>query len=182
MESSVSFEELEQSSEIVYPRSSGPRVGYAFNSNMATPASYLPYPSFAEMPFMPPIIPSGGLPVPVTSIRPSKFSLSLDLTLTVALIVTSLIFDSIPRQVYLHFLLRIPSLYFSRVARIFEDAQLSLPDIKRMARATAEQWNAKESPSGPLMFLAHPDQMPLPRSLLNFRSSWEGFIDALMRE
>jgi hypothetical protein len=86
--------------------------------------------------------------------------------------------ESFPRHLYLHFLLRIPSLYFSRVARIFEDAQLSLPDIKRMTLATADEWNPKEGP----MFLAHHDQTTLPRTLLNFRSSWEGFIDSLMRE
>ncbi|KAJ6568353.1 hypothetical protein DFH09DRAFT_918081 [Mycena vulgaris] len=92
------------------------------------------------------------------------------------------LFDSLPRLLYLHLLLRIPSLYFSRVTRIFEDAQLSLPDIKRMARARAEQWNPAENHTVPSMFLMHPDQMALPRSLLVFRSSWESFIDSLMRE
>ncbi|KAJ7095490.1 hypothetical protein C8R43DRAFT_907910, partial [Mycena crocata] len=93
------------------------------------------------------------------------------------------IFDYIPRQLYLHLLLRIPSLYFSRVTRIFEDARLSLPDIKRMARARAEQWNPAENPQWPsLMFGQTPDHTALPRSLLHFRSSWENFIDSLMRE
>ncbi|KAJ6616982.1 hypothetical protein B0H10DRAFT_1346548 [Mycena sp. CBHHK59/15] len=122
--------------------------------------------------------PSEGLPVPATSKKASRLNIYLALQ-TVVLIACAFVFDSAPRRLYLHFLLRIPSLYFSRVARIFEDAQLSLPDIKRMARATADQWNTKESPT---MFLAHHDQMMLPRSLLNFRSSWEGFIDSLMRE
>ncbi|ESK93150.1 hypothetical protein Moror_1086 [Moniliophthora roreri MCA 2997] len=40
--------------------------------------------------------------------------------------------DSLPRMVYLHLLLRLPSMYFSRVARIFEDAEVSKPDIQRM--------------------------------------------------
>ncbi|KAJ7483282.1 hypothetical protein FB451DRAFT_1028896 [Mycena latifolia] len=93
------------------------------------------------------------------------------------------LFDSVPRVVYLHLLLRIPSLYFSRVTRIFEDARLSLPDIKRMARARAEQWHPSDNAAvPPSMFLKHPDQMALPRSLLNFRASWESFIDALMTE
>ncbi|KAJ7173467.1 hypothetical protein C8R46DRAFT_892782 [Mycena filopes] len=90
------------------------------------------------------------------------------------------LFDFIPRQAYLHFLLRIPSLYFSRVTRIFEDARLSLPDIKRMARAKAEQWNATNPPAFPSLTM--PDQMPLPQTLLHFRATWEGFIDSLMRE
>ncbi|KAJ6485237.1 hypothetical protein DFH09DRAFT_803884, partial [Mycena vulgaris] len=92
---------------------------------------------------------------------------------------SSVLLDSFARQLYLHFLLRIPSLYFSRVARIFEDAQFSLPEIKRMA---LDEWNSKELAKGAHMFLAHQDREQLPRSLLNFRSSWEGFIDSLMRE
>ncbi|EEB92762.1 hypothetical protein MPER_08682, partial [Moniliophthora perniciosa FA553] len=40
--------------------------------------------------------------------------------------------SSLPRVVYLHLLLRLPSMYFSRVARIFEDAEVSRPDIQRM--------------------------------------------------
>jgi hypothetical protein len=32
-----------------------------------------------------------------------------------------------PKQMYLLLLLRLPSLYFSRVARIFEEADMSLP-------------------------------------------------------
>ncbi|KAF5391240.1 hypothetical protein D9757_003010 [Collybiopsis confluens] len=43
--------------------------------------------------------------------------------------------DTLPRMVYLHLLLRIPSMYFSRVARIFEDAEVSKPDIQRMIDA-----------------------------------------------
>lgn len=43
--------------------------------------------------------------------------------------------DTLPRLIYLHLLLRIPSMYFSRVARIFEDAEVSKPDIKRMIDA-----------------------------------------------
>ncbi|KAJ7680054.1 hypothetical protein B0H17DRAFT_74584 [Mycena rosella] len=87
---------------------------------------------------------SAGLPPPAISDGRSKGYLHSDLSLGVhaALTVAFLfVFDSIPRLFYLHLLLRIPSLYFSRVTRIFEDARLSLPDIKRMARARAEQWN-----------------------------------------
>ncbi|KAF9074689.1 hypothetical protein BDP27DRAFT_1316661 [Rhodocollybia butyracea] len=43
--------------------------------------------------------------------------------------------DTLPRVIYLHLLLRIPSMYFSRVARIFEDAEVSKPDIHRMIEA-----------------------------------------------
>ncbi|KAF7371075.1 hypothetical protein MSAN_00741800 [Mycena sanguinolenta] len=138
-------------------------------------ARYPTYPSspgvFATIP-----TPANGLPPPVVSMSRKSSPLQ-----TAALAIVLVLFDFIPRQLYLHFLLRIPSLYFSRVTRIFEDARLSLPDIKRMARARPDQWN---NPSD--MFwqpsVQTPDQMPLPRSLLQFRSNWEGFIDSLMRE
>ncbi|KAJ7663872.1 hypothetical protein DFH06DRAFT_986647 [Mycena polygramma] len=92
-----------------------------------------------------------------------------------------LLFDAAPRQLYLHLLLRIPALYFSRVTRIFEDARLSLPDIKRMARAKADQWTATNNFVWQVQAMV-PDQQPLPPSLLQFRTSWESFIDSLMRE
>ncbi|KAF8164730.1 hypothetical protein B0H34DRAFT_208824 [Crassisporium funariophilum] len=44
--------------------------------------------------------------------------------------------DTLPRQIYLNFLLRLPAMYFSRVARIFEDAEVSRPDIQRMIDAS----------------------------------------------
>ncbi|KAG6910183.1 hypothetical protein DXG01_012632 [Tephrocybe rancida] len=40
--------------------------------------------------------------------------------------------DTLPREVYLNILLRLPAMYFTRVARIFEDAEVSRPDIQRM--------------------------------------------------
>lgn len=43
--------------------------------------------------------------------------------------------DTLPRQLYLNILLRLPAMYFSRVSRIFEDAEVSRPDIQRMIDA-----------------------------------------------
>ncbi|KAG6854026.1 hypothetical protein C0991_011231 [Blastosporella zonata] len=40
--------------------------------------------------------------------------------------------DTLPRELYLNILLRLPGMYFTRVARIFEDAEVSRPDIQRM--------------------------------------------------
>lgn len=40
--------------------------------------------------------------------------------------------DTVPRQVYLHILMRLPRMYFGRVARIFEDAEVSRPDVGRL--------------------------------------------------
>ncbi|KDR71033.1 hypothetical protein GALMADRAFT_801755 [Galerina marginata CBS 339.88] len=44
--------------------------------------------------------------------------------------------DVLPRELYLNLLLRLPAMYFSRVARIFEDADVSRPDIQRMISAS----------------------------------------------
>jgi hypothetical protein len=49
----------------------------------------------------------------------------------------ALFLDLLPRQVYLHLLLRLPSLYWSRVTRIFEDAEVSRGEIQRMIDAAS---------------------------------------------
>ena len=66
--------------------------------------------------------------------------------------IKSFIFDTLPRQLYLNFLLYLPALYFSRVARIFEDAEVSRPDIQRMIEALG--------PGGPGMMSTHHNGMP----------------------
>ena len=84
---------------------------------------------------------------------------------------------TLPGQLYLLFLLRLPSLYFSRVSRIFEEAQMSLPEIKKMALEMTSQGlthdfgmqMAFESPSVPLSFK-------------RLASTWECFIDSVIRE
>ncbi|KAF7309435.1 hypothetical protein MIND_00314300 [Mycena indigotica] len=124
-----------------------------------------------------------SLPLPVTQ-RPPKHNIH---TLqNVVFFAAFVFFDFVPRHAYMHFLLRIPALYFSRVARIFEDAQLTLPDIKRMARAKAAQWHMDTATAHGDMVVprttTESDDTPLPRSLLLFRASWEGFIDTLVRE
>ncbi|KAK7036130.1 hypothetical protein R3P38DRAFT_2910716 [Favolaschia claudopus] len=91
-----------------------------------------------------------------------------------------LFFVRVPRQIYLHVLLRLPSLYFSRVSRLFEDAELSLPDIRRMAVANANQW--RDNTPGALLTTWLPPDSAVPPHLLNFKYSWEGFIDSLIRE
>ncbi|KAF7343297.1 hypothetical protein MVEN_01762000 [Mycena venus] len=79
----------------------------------------------------------------------------------------------IPSQTYLFLLLRLPSLYFSRVSRLFEDANLSLPDIQRMAVINGDQFSVVSWT---------PDASDLPPRLRRFNLSWEAFIDALLRE
>ena len=111
--------------------------------------------------------------------------------------------DTLPREVYLNFLLRLPAMYFSRVARIFEDADVSRPDIQRMistsggAARTASATgavaglgvaaHASVAPAATLMHLPlpFPDEWAPPvvsPALIRFKHSWEAFIDSLLRE
>ena len=85
---------------------------------------------------------------------------------------------TLPRQIYLHLLLRLPSLYFSRVARIFEEADLTLPELKKMALETASQ----VSPNNfdPRWLEAGIDTVPPQYERL--KMTWESFIDSVMRE
>ncbi|KIJ12907.1 hypothetical protein PAXINDRAFT_170945 [Paxillus involutus ATCC 200175] len=105
------------------------------------------------------------------------------------------IVDTLPRQFYLHMLLRLPSLYFSRIARVYEDAQLSKPDLDRMIQFYSgynQQQRLRTSSPIPPGAHYHPDlALPFPEewtttnvspALVTFKHSWEAFIDSLMRE
>ncbi|KIK92789.1 hypothetical protein PAXRUDRAFT_146559 [Paxillus rubicundulus Ve08.2h10] len=103
--------------------------------------------------------------------------------------------DTLPRQIYLHMLLRLPSLYFSRIARVYEDAQLSKPDLDRMIHFYSgcnQQQRLRASSPIPPGAHYHPDlALPFPEewtttnvppALVRFKHSWEAFIDSLLRE
>ncbi|KAJ7476957.1 hypothetical protein B0H11DRAFT_2194740 [Mycena galericulata] len=114
--------------------------------------------------------------------------------------------DTLPRQVYLHLLLRLPSMYFSRVARIFEDADVSRPDIERMisvgigsdaldlyslpTASVRESLALSTRAATPIQSVVH---LPLPipdewtpalvsPALIRFKHSWEDFIGSLIKE
>ncbi|KIM41592.1 hypothetical protein M413DRAFT_27906 [Hebeloma cylindrosporum] len=90
-------------------------------------------------------------------------------------LVVRFVVKTMPREVYLHFLLRLPSLYFSRVARIFEEADLTLPEIKKMALETASR--GKEAQFDIQAFASN-----VPPQYEGLKSTWEAFIDSVMRE
>lgn len=79
-------------------------------------------------------------------------------------------------QIYWHLLLRMPSLYFSRVARIFEEAELTLPEIKKMALETATANDTHEDLHRTL------DADVTPPQYTKLKKTWEFFIDSVMRE
>ena len=84
---------------------------------------------------------------------------------------------TVPGQLYLFILLRLPSLYFSRVARIFEEANMSLPEIKKMALETASQGLTHEFE----IQMAF-ESSSVPPSFKKLTSTWEYFIDSVIRE
>ncbi|KAL1683401.1 hypothetical protein EV122DRAFT_248813 [Schizophyllum commune] len=91
----------------------------------------------------------------------------------------------IPTALYLCVLFRLPALYFSRVARVFENAELCRRDIIRMAVARATQW---EKALGGSQSYAHgyhfhePQANELSFPLLQFQTTWEQFVDNLLQE
>jgi len=79
-------------------------------------------------------------------------------------------------QLYRHALLRHPSIYFSRVSRVFEDAEVSRPEVERMVvgleMGEAFRWPANHE-------WVTPNVSP---ALIRFKGSWESFVDSVLKE
>jgi hypothetical protein len=93
--------------------------------------------------------------------------------------IVAFIFDTLPRLLYSYILLRLPSLYFSRVARIFEDADLTMPEIKRMALELA---NVHQENVHQVLFTNLSRNAPATSPFWALKASWESFIESLLRE
>jgi hypothetical protein len=94
-------------------------------------------------------------------------------------------FDTVPRQLYLHSQLRLPSLYFSRVTRIFEDAAVSRPEIQRIIDAYESVGTMDAQNVSARIVLPFPEEWVPPNvspALARFKRSWESFVDSLVRE
>ena len=92
--------------------------------------------------------------------------------------VAAFVFDTLPRQIYLHFLLRLPYMYFSRVARIFQEAEATLVQIKEGILSAAIQ--LKE----PVKTFADAWKLEPVESVeySKLRKTWQSFIDSLIKE
>ncbi|KAH6916440.1 hypothetical protein BKA70DRAFT_1255789 [Coprinopsis sp. MPI-PUGE-AT-0042] len=129
----------------------------------------------APMPPSPPILNQHGpgpQPHPVNSrpgLRPKRNLCSIALDLT----------SGIPKEIYTFLLLRLPALYFSRVARIFEEADMTLGEIKKMVLDSAAS-NVQTRAFDAVWYLPKPQQMPPAYDGLT--NTWEAFIDSVMRE
>ena len=83
------------------------------------------------------------------------------------------IFVTLLKTFYWHLLLRLPSLYFGRVTRIFEEADLTLPEIKRMALETAVQGQCDVHAM---------ENSTLSPQYERLKVTWQSFIDDAMKE
>ncbi|KAJ7587094.1 hypothetical protein C8J56DRAFT_787159, partial [Mycena floridula] len=95
----------------------------------------------------------------------------------------TLVTYTLPHFVYLHILLRLPKFYYARVANIFVQCELMLPDIQQMAVATSKQWKelGKQGVIRPATWDGMAVQTFSP-ALSHFKDTWETFIEALLRE
>ena len=107
---------------------------------------------------------------------------------------------TLPRAVYLYSLLHLPALYWQRVARVFEDAEVSKPEIQRLIDACGHFTHDPVVDAAIASGFGTPTQggqktlslgIPFPEewtppvvspALARFKLSWEQFVDSLMRE
>lgn len=84
--------------------------------------------------------------------------------------------SQIVRQIYRHILLRLPSIYFTRVSRVFADAEISRPEVQRMIdgrnKDEAYRWPANHE-------WVAPNVSP---ALIRFKESWETFVESVLKE
>ncbi|KZV76569.1 hypothetical protein PENSPDRAFT_645993 [Peniophora sp. CONT] len=104
---------------------------------------------------------------------------------------------SFPQELYMLLLLRLPRFYHSRVAKVFEDAELSTPDIIRIYTTTAQVWQERQtSRNGQHPKRINIAKLPVPSwnatagsdasdvtpAMAAFKDSWEDFISSLLQE
>jgi len=86
--------------------------------------------------------------------------------------------DTVPRQIYLNFLLRLPYMYFSRVKRVFEEADMSMPQIKRGILEAAIRLTEPVKDVADAWKLEPVESVQYSR----LQDTWQSFIDSLMKE
>lgn len=89
-----------------------------------------------------------------------------------ALLPFSAILRHVVVQTYRHLLLRIPSMYFTRVSRLFEEAEVTRPEIQRMIDGVAQGLNLTHD-------WTPPNVSP---TLARFKMNWEEFVDIVIQE
>ncbi|KAI5835644.1 hypothetical protein K523DRAFT_377783 [Schizophyllum commune Tattone D] len=98
----------------------------------------------------------------------------------------------LPLFLYLMLLFRMPVFYHGRVARVLEDAELSMAEVQKLARTTASGWKDKgrkerQEALAQLHHISNWSTAPqyasqVTPAMHRFRDSWETFINSLLRE
>jgi len=149
---------------------------------LATQRSNLAVPYVAVDPFLtPPIIASGlpvaykygQTPIPTMVYSYQRWILFKALAVDILGTVAEFIFDTVPRQIYLQLLFRLPDFYSSRVDRICKEAERTIPEIKEMSVANVSQLRG-------VSFMSQTGNIG--PQMLNLKTSWERFIDSLLEE
>ncbi|KAF8805054.1 hypothetical protein BYT27DRAFT_7193587 [Phlegmacium glaucopus] len=96
-----------------------------------------------------------------------------------AIYILAFLLDTLPRQIYLHLMLRLPHLYFTHVIRIFEDAEMSMPEIKQMALEASSYLKGPTTDISKALYFKQGSSNP---RYDNLSSSWGAFIDSLIKE
>ncbi|KIJ45006.1 hypothetical protein M422DRAFT_251654 [Sphaerobolus stellatus SS14] len=103
---------------------------------------------------------------------------------------SAFLLDTIPRQIYLHMLLHIPALYWSQVARIFNDTNLGVDVMKLLAEEIDEKLHGLTDgiPNNITLYQSSGQRYsvvasdPLYSSVVNLEKIWDSFIDSVLRE
>ncbi|PPQ64973.1 hypothetical protein CVT24_008161 [Panaeolus cyanescens] len=95
-------------------------------------------------------------------------------TKSVYILALAFVVDTIPRQLYLHLLLRIPYLYFTRVSRIFQEAEISISEFK-----VAIMKMAGETKRSTIQMPMYGERDAAFKSL---HDAWPTFVDSLQEE
>ena len=91
--------------------------------------------------------------------------------------VLAFLLDTIPRQIYSYLMLRLPILYFARVARIFDEGDLSLHEIAALAH-NPENYYSQSHMS--ILSTTEPSSPASP--FWNLKVTWEALINSLLQE
>lgn len=93
-------------------------------------------------------------------------------------LVVVILFDKLPRQLYVNALLRLPALYSTRVLRILEDAELTMPEVRKLYVPALDGAKADEEVAGGEKMNSKEPSL----SIVHFKSTWESFVDDIMHE
>lgn len=91
--------------------------------------------------------------------------------------VLAFLLDTMPRQIYSHLMLRLPTVYFARVARIFDEGDLSLHEIAALAHKPENYYSQSH-----VSILSAKEPSSPASPFWNLKVTWEALINSLLQE